>query len=141
MKREYIVLVGVPEVTRGNVEDRRATDAEVIQEIGQAVGCVALVPEDVKRIGKMDSTKPRLLRFKCRSHKMRDILLKKARDLRHSTKFRHVYISPDLTHSQREKNRFLRQELKTRLDNGERVKILHNRVVPVEENESPPIFQ
>lgn len=140
-KKDYLIMSGVPEAKEGSLEERRAWDEDLIQDIARTLGCSSLPTEDITRIGKIDRLKPRLLRMKCCSRESRMTLLRKAKELRKSDKFRGIFLSPDLTHIQRRNNRALRAELKERRERGERVKIAHNKIVSSDESEPHSFFQ
>ena len=55
-----------------------------------------------------------------------------AKNLRKSEQWKGVYISPDLTPSEREEGKKLRDELKARRARGEQVIIRRGRIVPTE---------
>lgn len=98
-KKDFVIITDVPETKSGTVDERKAQDAKLVQEVAQSLGCSrSVVTESVTRIGKMNPSKPRLLRFKCVSYESKIDLLKKAKELRKSAKFRNVFVNPDLTY-------------------------------------------
>ena len=64
-------------------------------------------------------------------------ILRMARELRNSHEYSNVYISPDLTPQEQQRDKALRDEVKRRL-NGEEVEIRRGRVV-VRERDGTPI--
>ena len=58
-KRDYLIVSGIPELAQGCIEERRLHDLENIQELGQVLGC-DLVPEEVRRVGSINSSIPDL---------------------------------------------------------------------------------
>ena len=140
-KRDFLIVTGLSESTSGSLEERKRHDSNLIDEIVTVLKCDDFKPEDVTRIGKISSTRPRLLRLKCTDSNARKILLVKSKELTRSQKFKQVYINPDLTHSQRERNRELREELKRRREQGENVKIRYNKVVDANVNKQLSHFQ
>ena len=135
-KRDYLIFAGVPE-TSGSLEEARRKDVNIVLEISQALGCDDLLPEEVSRLGKMLPNRPRLLRFRCKSNTTRNMLLKKAYQLRSTQKFRHIFINPDLTRAQRELQQTLRSELRRRRDLGENIKISNGQIVSTDSSQRP----
>ena len=140
-KREYLIFAGVPEATSGSAEERKKSDSNFIVEVAQHLGCDDLLPEEVSRLGKMLPNKPRLLRIKCQPNNTRALLLRKAKQLCSTQKFKRVYISPDLTQMQREQQHNLRKELIMRRNQGESVKILKGQIVPADQRKQPSHFR
>ena len=97
--------------------------------MASTIGVGDLDPEEVTRIGRANSSGARLLRFKCESTIEKFDILKKAKDLRNHPEFKGVYINPDLTKSQRETHKALREKLKERRAAGEQVRIYRGRIV------------
>ncbi len=133
-KRDYLIVSGLYEEQTGSVSERRTKDVEKIREVMKFLGNDSVTPENVMRIGKIEESRPRLVRFKCSSVEMRRHVLARSKELRRNDKFRNIYISPDMTHAQRESNRVLRNELKSRRDGGEDVRIVRNKIVTSEGN-------
>lgn len=102
-KRDFLVVSGIPELTSGSVDERRQNDVTAVQEMAHALGCNDLVPEDLQRVGPINQSRPRMIRFKCSSGRSRDVILRSARNLKDSPKFQRVYVSPDLTKAERER--------------------------------------
>ena len=69
--------------------------------------------------GQNQINKPRLIMATLDQPARRRVILAAAKTLRHTDNWSNVYISPDLYPSEREKERKLREELKTRRDAGE----------------------
>ena len=63
--------------------------------------------------------KPRALLVHLENEDMKRDILATAKNLRQTEKWRNTYIVPDMTRQQREENWKLRQELKSRRENGE----------------------
>ena len=59
--------------------------------------------------------------------------LSAAKQLRHSQNFKNVFINPDLTKAEREKNKLLRSEVKRRRDAGEKVFLRGGQIIEVQE--------
>ena len=134
-RSKYIVVTGIPEHTSGDVEERRANDTKAIARLAETLEIDKFTPGEVSRIGHINSSKPRLLRFKCQDLETRSLLLKKSRNLRNSSSFRNIYINPDLTKTQRLLNADLRAELKRRRRDGENVVVRNGRIIePLEDS-------
>jgi len=130
MRKDFIILSGVPERQDCSLEERKVADEESIRAIANELNC-PLNFTDTHRIGKQTSTRPRLLRFKCTDVDDRNHLLKYARRLRSSNEsfFTSVYINPDRTPRERVKRKLLTEELRRRRQEGEDVIIKHGKVI------------
>ena len=128
-KRKSVMVLGIPEASSGSVEDRKIADKTMIEKIANALDIPDLAPEEITRIGKIDSSKPRLIRFKCKSDKKRSLLFSKARLLKRTSDFSAVYIFPDQTRIQRQLGKTLQKELSLRKQSGENVMIKNGRVI------------
>ena len=128
-RRKYLIVSGLPEPTTESPDERTEKDKETIESIAEELGVDDVDPECVSRIGRMDPSKPRLLRFKCSGMESKMDLLRNSRKLRDCPKFQKVFVNPDLTAMQRKLNASLRAELKARRDAGEKVMIRRGRVV------------
>ena len=88
------------------------------------------------RLGARKDNRPRLLLITMDCERSKWRILNQAAGLRSSTKWKEVYICPDLTAKEREANKKLREELKRRRANGEknlmikRGQIVERRVPP-----------
>ena len=135
-RRKYVVLSGIPEHSSGNIAERNERDTALVGELACELGLVGFAPEQVTRIGRLTSTRPRLLRVKCRSVDAKFSLLRQSKKLRDSTRFREVFINPDLTKAQRADNASLRSELKERKKKGEKVIICNGQIVDVSSSQN-----
>lgn len=128
-RRKFLIVSGIPEHGTGKVEERKQLDSQTVIDLANHLGIRDFEPKDVARIGSIDSSKPRLLRFKCIRLETKYAFLKEARSLKSSDSFKNVYINPDQTFHQREKSRKMRVELKMRREAGENVRIQRGRIV------------
>ena len=129
-RRKYLIVSGLEEKESGTVDERRVSDSEAIKRISMVMGIDNFDPQEVHRIGHIRGfNKPRLLRFKCRDMEKKRAFLRQAKTLRHSPNFRGVFIHPDRTKKQRNKETELRHELKRRRNDGEQVVIRRGRIV------------
>ncbi len=70
--------------------------------------------------GQNQHAKPRLLLVTLDLPDRRRAILAAAKSLRHTEKWSNIYISPDLTPTEREKDKQVRLEMKERRDAGEK---------------------
>ena len=75
----------------------------------------------VTRIGKKSEGKSRLLFVQLPDLATKQQILSKSAELRSKTTWRKVYVNPDLTRSECETQKLLRDELKARKDKGEQI--------------------
>ena len=129
MRRKYLIVSGIPEQATGTVEEREEADEAAIEALGRAIGVPEIDPDDVRRIGKINQGRPRLLRFKCSSITTRNSLLRSSKNLKRHQEYVNTYINPDQTLLQRKQSKELRMELKRRRDSGEDVVIRRGRIV------------
>lgn len=64
-RRKFLIISGLPEKDSGTIEEKREADEEAIENIANAIGVRGLEPEEVSGIGRINETRPRLLRFTC----------------------------------------------------------------------------
>ena len=64
-RRQYVIVSGIQESTRGSIEERKKADKEKVQNLASKIGISLDLPDDVTRIGRVNSTTARLLRVKC----------------------------------------------------------------------------
>ena len=128
-RRHNIILSGVAEPEVGSVGDRVAEDTATIEGVARELGC-DIDFSNVHRIGRITGGRPRLLSFCCKSEEDKVSLLRNAKKLRTTRKFKGVYINRDLTPMEQRQRRTLLEEMKRRRDSGEKVVIRHNKIVP-----------
>ena len=129
-RRLHFIVSGIPE-KEGSLEERKAVDKEKIETL---LGDLDeswddKVIEHVHRIGNNVSKGPRLIRVTCSGESYKKDILRKAKQLRNLPAYNNVYINPDLTLRQRDENKRLRNELKTRKGQGENVMIRNGKIV------------
>lgn len=135
-RRKFLIVSGVEELTSGTVFERKKHDTEFLRKLSEEIGVEDFDPKDVRRIGQIGGTRPRLLRFKCSEMEEKRTFLRQAKTLRNSSVFRGIYINPDLTKNQRIKGAELRAELKRRRNEGENVVIHRGRtIINADENQ------
>ena len=129
LKRNNLIIVGLPEGVDGSVSDRRQNDMTKCAEIFEVLGSSDVVIEKSMRVGKVRSDNKRLLRVTLTNEAQKYELLKQSRTLRGSAKFKEIFIQPDLTYAQRQTDFHLRRELRSRRENGEDVIIHKGKIV------------
>ena len=129
-RRPNLIVAGLQEKENGTLEERKKWDAEKVDDlIEELCDFENSVVSSVFRIGKMNSSGPRLLKVICCDVDSKRSILCKSKELRNSTDFKNVYLNPDFTPKQQKENKRLRQELKARRDRGEEVTIRHGQIV------------
>jgi hypothetical protein len=116
-----LIIHGVEEITGGSASDSTANDQAQVQAVMEAVN-PELPPahSNILRLGEKKDGRVRPIRISVDSFNTKKSILGKSKVLSQHMKFSRVYISPDLTMAEREENNKLRQELKTRRENGEK---------------------
>ena len=76
--------------------------------------------------------------FTCSDKASKFDFLRSAKELRKSEKYKNIYINPDLTYIQRERNRKLRNELKEKREKGFDAVIKNGKVMLRRDAESVP---
>jgi hypothetical protein len=127
-RRKFLIISGIPEQRTGNLEERKKADSQAVQALTDLIGEKEFDPDEVVRVGKIQASRPRLIRIKCKNIDTRNAILKGARNLKSSEDFKNVYINLDQTYIQRKKNKELREELYRRREAGEKVVIYRGRI-------------
>lgn len=128
-RKPNLVISGIPECVDGNALDRKKWDTEKVENLFRALDDLSSDQiAQIHRIGKVGSSRPRILRIVCNDAKARQSLLRKAKNLRAMPEYANVFINPDLTPSQQREQKRLREELKRRKNLGEDVIIRHGKV-------------
>ena len=130
VKKDFLLISGLPESTYDNRSDRVRADTESIRQLACSLGVADLDIENATRVGRIDARKPRLLRFKCKDDKQRTTLLKQSKMLNKSDVFKAVFIFRDRTLLQRQMDKRLREDLSKKRAAGLDVMIRNGRVVP-----------
>ena len=129
MRRDYIIISGVPEQQADSASNRKNADAAAIKEIADTLEC-SLSFSVAYRIGKSTAGRPRLLRVKCDDDVERGNILRNAKKLRDSGEphLKSVFINPDRTLLERERRSKMLEEVKRRRLAGERVTIRYGKI-------------
>ena len=135
-RKENIIIVNIPESNKDTPEERLKEDTEKIKKLFEKVTTVESdTIKKITRIGKKEDKKSRLIRVQLNSQEKKSELMKKQRELNNEeTKPRdRIYINNDLTNTQREEDRKLRQELQQRKKDGEtNLKIRNGKIIKEE---------
>ena len=129
VRRCNLILSGVAEPTSGTVEERNKYDQNETMRIIHELGLPNVEIDNTLRIGQSHEDKPRLLKVTCKDVKQKIEVLRKGKELRNSSAYKHVFINPDLTPMQQKEAFLLRNEMKRRKSQGEDVIIWHNKVI------------
>jgi gas vesicle protein len=127
-RRSNLIIRGMPEPVCSDHADCEESDARTVSELFQVLDVTPSSPLQIKRIGKIITGRPRLLKLQFTSQSVRDLALRKSNRLR-ATKFGNVYLNKDLTIMQQKEQRILLQELKERRKNNEDVAIKGGKIV------------
>lgn len=130
-RRKYLIVTGLPDNSTGDVEERRIRDETAIRDLCNELGLDEIRLDEIRRIGRIDDTRPRLLRVKCKDFESKMTILKKSKSLRSIHKYQNVFINPDRTFLEREQLKQLRSELRSRREAGEEVMIRHGQVIDI----------
>ena len=134
-RKANLIISGLQEEFSGTAEERKKRDLSKVQSLFRALdGVSGHVISSVRRLGKGNSQKPRLLKVVCRDIESKRALLRKSKNLRGIANYRNVYLNPDLTPNQQEENKRFIEELKARRDLGENVVIQNGKVVTKTQN-------
>ena len=129
-KKFNLVIRNLPETTKGGNE----ADSNLLESLCNALD-LEVQTFTVTRIGKKSEGKSRLLLARLPNLATKQQILSKSAKLRSKTTWRKVYVNPDLTRSERETQKLLRDELRARKDKGEVDLIIRgNRIVKRREN-------
>lgn len=133
-RENNIILYNLPE-PQGPEETYAQEDTKQVNEVFAEIGSDltgSKLKESVaslKRLGNKTDGKNRPIKISFKDVSPKYSILKKAKNLKGSTKFARVGISPDKTLKERETDRKLRAELKLRQEKGENVKIYRGAIV------------
>ena len=134
-RRLNLIFHNLPESVSDVSETRKTDDIKAVREvISDYLGAHAQV-SNVVRLGKKTpsvATKPRLLKITVDSVASKTFILRNCTKLRNadqSSYLRKVYISPDLTPTEREANKHLRSKLQELNKDGRHYKIKNGQIV------------
>lgn len=120
LRAANIIIYNVPEFTDSGDSNSVDDVAHVNDVLEICDPSVAVSPDNIQRIGKRQKDKVRPIKVTLRNCSQALLCLKNKKKLLHSKKFTKIVISDDKTVQQLSNLRALRDELKTRMDNGEK---------------------
>ena len=131
-RKQNLIIHNLPEPS--DCPDNQRMDKD-LQQVSDLFKSEFGVPDNSAsrptRLGAPKSNKPRLLRVEIKDLAAKRQILRNATKLRASSKWSNVYVSPDLTPKEREQNKLLREELRSRKAAGEKdLYIKFGRIVP-----------
>ena len=114
-RSENVVVYGLAESERDEVEERKEFDKKKMLELTKEIGVEVKGEVEVKfRAGKKrDDGKPRPMIVRVEDEETRQKILANARRLARKDDWRRVFVSPDLTWQQREEAREEERKLRT----------------------------
>ena len=114
-----LVVHNLPEQEGGTMTERSERDIALFITMVKDVMKIRTSSSKSFRVGKRHNDRPRLLIVTLDNPACKQDILRNAPQLRNSTEFGNIYITPDLTQKEREANRKLREELTARRRAGE----------------------
>ena len=121
-RKNNLIIVNLMESKKETAEERKKEDLENLRKLVREKNpdLEGETLEEPTRLGKIGGTRPRLLRVKVKSAEVKTEFLKLRLNAEGVPVEKRVYINPDYTPAEREMNKKLREELKTRIKNGEK---------------------
>ena len=133
-RKNNLIIFGVPEAgvqVKGN--DRVTFDSKQIRALGTVHKDLSIAPKDIElmyRVGKPKKDINRPLCIKFAENKVKARVLRSGKNLQWDEARKTIFVSPDLTQTQREENKKLYDELKKRRkDTKEDLMIKHGKIV------------
>ncbi len=137
-----LIFHNIPESTDEDITERKSHDVDQVMGILNNLEVQYTEVSQPTRLGKKQTAddgkgKPRLLRVKLASVEVKRQTLAKAKQLKSFSRWKRVYITPDLTFKEREESRKLRQELFARRDQGEQDIVIRRGKIVKSWNRNP----
>ena len=127
-RRNNVMIFGLPEKSHGSLIERKNHDNGAIHDLFDTMGIADASVEETRRIGRITDNKIRALKVTLKDQNTKQKILRSAKELRKSSRFRHVFLANDATKWQQKELSNLRSELKNRRDQGEEVVIYNGQV-------------
>ena len=127
-RRKHVVAFNIPEKTMTDQESDEKTFLNIMNDEFNLIPRI----ESVRRLGRPSNDKSRPLRIKIydEGNINRQLIIRRAKELRQSNVWNNIFIVPDQTQNERELEKKLREELKTRRSAGEiNLTIRRSRIV------------
>ena len=133
-RKSNLVIYGLPESTLASSTERQQQDTKKFCDLVKHEFKISNLDINKSyRLGKYNENNVRPLLVIILDNQARSYLLRNAKSLRCSNTYQNVYISPDLTPKERETNKLLRHELRTRKEAGEtNLVIRHGKIISVQ---------
>ena len=128
-RKKNIVVHNLPESNADTHADRMAEDKEKFSQLVKDEFHLRVSVSNSSRVGRALPGKHRLLIVTLDNEETKWDIIRLAPQLRNSELWPRVYLSPDLTKSEREEGKKLRDELKRRRDGGETNLTIRNRKI------------
>ena len=125
-RKMNLMIYNLPESDKQTNIERRNNDAAVFCNIIREEFKLNIKVASTTRLGRFDASRNRPLLVTLEDMETKREILGHAKELRQSESWGNIYISPDLTPTERERDKKLRTELKQRRDDGERDIIIRN---------------
>lgn len=125
-KRKFNVVVHNLQESVGTYTEQAEEDAAMVRRIIKEELKLVVRTTKAYRVGKKREDRPRLLIVTFENMDMKTEVLKQSRRLKDSTEWNNLYLTPDLTWSQREDLRKVREELARRRESGEENLVIRN---------------
>ncbi len=109
-RKKNVIIYGVPESKKEILADKKAEDEAKINEILSTIGKSDIKPAYSRRLRSKDQSKPGPILVELKEEANRNPLLLAAKKLRDSNIFKSVYLSPDLTETERALDYELRKQ-------------------------------
>ena len=118
-RKNNLVIHNLPEAEGGTFAERSDRDSKLFQDVVKDTFKLSVAVAKAYRVGKVTGSKPRLLIVTLDTPGVKGDILRLAPQLRNSGTWGNIYITPDLTKTEREAARRVREELAARRSAGE----------------------
>ena len=118
-RKNNLVVHNLPETENSSPTERTEKDTKLFQEMVRETFHINASVSKVFRVGKVMQDKPRLLIVTLATPGVKGDILRLAPQLRNTENWSNIYITPDLTKTEREAARKVREELAARRAAGE----------------------
>ena len=119
-KKMYLVIHNMEESSGKDARERASKDAEKFKAMIRETMRIVVHTTKCFRVGRKREGKPRLLIISVDDLDTKHEILRHARDLRSTDEYGNIFITPDLTKSEREQGKRMREELDRRREAGEK---------------------
>ena len=128
-RRQNIIIAGLPEPSSGSLPDRKKVDEEEVRQLFCAMNLPDINFKQSVRFGKVQKGKIRPIRVNLVEEDSKFELLRRARSLRTTDRYKSVYINPDRTSLEQSRFISLQREVQGRRSRGEDVVLFRGKVV------------